>query len=75
MRMRRAILAALRAETAKADTFPDDTFLLARGVGRGALNTLLAAGWIEADGPMVGTRQVYRITDIGRSALVAASDS
>jgi hypothetical protein len=73
MRMNRPSKLALQKATANSDTFPDIAILLARGVGRGALNSFLAARWIEPD-MMDGLRQTYRITVAGRAALATAME-
>ncbi len=73
MKKNRMAEVALREATANSDTFPDTAILLARGVGRGALNAFMAAGWIRPD-TMDGLRQIFRITPIGRAALAAAFD-
>jgi DNA-binding PadR family transcriptional regulator len=73
MRKNRMAERALQNATADSDTFVDVAILHAPGVGRGALNAFMAAGWIRPD-MMDGLRQTYRITPAGRAALAAFDD-
>ena len=73
MRKNRMAERALREATADSDSFVDTAILLEPGVGRGALNAFMAAGWIRPD-IMDGLRQTYRITATGRAALAAVLD-
>jgi hypothetical protein len=73
MKKNRMAKRALQKATADSDTFVDTAILFAPGVGRGALNNFMAAGWIRPD-MMDGLRQTYRITVAGRAALATALD-
>jgi hypothetical protein len=75
MKRHRAAERALREATADTDTFEASALLLARGVGLGALEAFITAGWIVPDGPQLELRQLYRITASGKAALAAAVDA